>query len=230
MRGFHIAASFLLPAAGVAALVAQTQYESSGFGSPLTADRVKSILGMTELPSGVYIRDSQRAIDNAANNMNTQDPWASAGNHTGYAVWLCEPKAWLGAKRKIAAGRSQPYGEKDVSEDDRLNILRVFVQPDTPEYLGLAEGNNAERVVLESINKAQVAKPVSLKVTTEEFSNLLGMRASFGGLFAIFSMTDVERIRSASPNREFLVTVIRPGRRKNRDFRVKAKHFQRLGD
>jgi hypothetical protein len=55
-------------------------------------------------------------------------------------------------------------------------------------------------------------------------------RASFAGLFAIFSMADVERIRSASPNREFLVTIVGARKKSNRDFRVKAKHFQRLGD
>lgn len=165
--------------------------------------------------------------------MTTQNPWLRAGNHTGFAIWLYEPKAWLGAKREVALRRFRTYGEGDVPEDDRFQVLRVIVRPDTPEYLtglGAASANNADHVVLRSIDKTQVAQPISVQPTTEEFWSALGARASFAGLFAIFSMADVERIRSTSPDREFLVTVVGVRKRSNRDFRVKSKHFRRLGD
>jgi hypothetical protein len=205
----------------------------SRVGKLLTPDQIDSILGMKELPSGLFLQDSQQALGNAANDLNTQNPWLRAGNHTGFAVWLYEPKAWLGAKKEIVTRRFQTYREEDVPEDDRFQVLRIIVQPDTPEYLtawGAANATNVDHVVLRSIDKAQVAQPVSLEPTTEEFWNALGARATFAGLFAIFSMADVERIRSASPKREFLVTIIGARKKSNRDFTVKAKHFQRLGD
>ena len=214
--------------------MAQTQSDwRSRVGPLLTPDQIDSFLSMAELPSGLYLQDSQQAFGNAANDLNNQNPWLRAGNHTGFAVWLYEPKAWLGAKKEIITRRFQTYREQGVPEDDRFQVLRVIVRPDTPEYftaMGAANADNADHVVLRSIDKAQVAQPVSLEPTTEELWNAFGARAPFAGLFAIFSMTDVERIRSASPNREFLVTIIGARKKSNRDFRVKAKHFQRLGD
>ena len=214
--------------------MAQTGSDWRGRVGPLlTPNQIDSILTMVKLPSGLYLQDSQQAFGNAANDLNNQNPWLRAGNHTGFAVWLYEPKAWLGAKKEVVTRRFQTYREEDVPEDDRFQVLRVIVRPDTPEYLtamGAANANNADHVVLRSINKAQVAQPVSLEPTTEEFWSALGARASFAGLFAIFSMADVERIRSGAPNREFFVTIIGAREKSNRDFRVKAKHFQRLGD
>jgi len=214
--------------------MAQTQSDwRNRVGQLLKPDQIDSFLSMAKLPSGLYLEDTLQAVGNAANDLNNQNPWARAGNHTGFAVWLYEPKAWLGAKKDIATRRFQPYREEDVPEDDRFQVLRIIVQPDTPEYLtawGAANANNVDHVVLRSIDKAQVAQPVSLEPTTEEFWSALGARAAFAGLFAIFSMADVDRIRSVSPNREFLVTVIAPRKNGNRDFRVKPKHFQRLGD
>jgi Sel1 repeat len=202
-------------------------------GPLLRPDQIDSLLSMEKLPAGLYLQDTQQALGNAANDLNYQNPWLRAGNHTGFAVWLYEPKAWLGAKKEVATRRFQTYREEDAPEDDRFQVLRVIVRPDTPEYLtafGAANANNADHVVLRSIDKAQVAQPVSLEPTTEQFWSALGARASFAGLFAIFSMADVERIRSASPNRQFLVTIVGARNRSNRDFTIKAKHFQRLGD
>jgi hypothetical protein len=132
---------------------------------------------------------------------------------------------------EIATRRFQTYHEGDVSDDDRFQVLRVIVQPDSPEYMtaaGAANANDADHVVLRSIDKAQVAQPLFIEPTTQEFWSSLGVRAPFAGLFAIFSMADLERIRAGSPNREFLV--VGPRKKSNRDFRVKAKHFRSLGD
>jgi len=205
----------------------------SRVGPLLTPDQIDSLLSMANLPSGLYLQDSQQAFGNAVNDLNNQNPWLRAGNHTGFAVWLYEPKAWLGAKKEIVTRRFQTYREEDVPEDDRFQVLRIIVRPDTPEYLtawGAANATNVDHVVLRSIDKAQVAQPVSLEPTTEEFWSALGGRAVFAGLFAIFSMADVERIRSASPSREFLVTIIGARKKSNRDFRVKQRFFARLGD
>jgi hypothetical protein len=65
---------------------------------------------------------------------------------------------------------------------------------------------------------------------SKEFWSGLGARASFTGLVAVFSLADLERIRSISPDREFFVTVIGARKKSNKDFRVKQKHFFRLGD
>jgi hypothetical protein len=199
----------------------------------LAPDKIDSLLAIADLPSGLYLQDTHQALGNAANDLNNQNPWLRAGNHTGFAVWLYEPKAWMGAKKEIATRRFQTYREQDVREDDRFQVLRVFVQPDTPEYStgwGAANASYADHVVLRSIDKTQVVQPISVERTTEEFWSALGVPAAFAGLFVIFSMVDVERVRSSSPNREFLVTIIGARKKSSRDFRVKVKHFKRLGD
>lgn len=234
-RGWRgcFAAFLLVVSAAVLTAQAQNDWRSRVVGPLLTPDQIDSFLNTPHLPSGLYLQDTQQALGNAANDLNNQNLWLRAGNHTGFAVWLYEPKAWIGAKKELAVKRFQTYREDDVPEDDRFQVLRIIVQPDTPEYLtawGAANASNTDHVVLRTVDKAQVAQPISVEPTTREFWNALGVRASFIGLFAIFSMADVERIRSVSPNREFLVTVIGTRKNSNRDFRLKVKHFQRLGD
>lgn len=164
---------------------------------------------------------------------NNQNPSALESNHSGYAVWLYGPKAWLGARRQAARRLYKTYVSSDVTDDDRLPIMRVIVHPDTPQYLtavGAANANNADHVVLRSVDRAQVAQPLAVEPTTEQFWNSLGARASFAGLVAVFSTQDVERIRSASPDREFLVTIVSARPENDCDCKIKAKHFGRLGD
>jgi hypothetical protein len=56
-----------------------------------------------------------------------KNPWARTGNHTGFAVWLYEAKAWLGAKKEIATRRFQTYREEDFSSSlaQRLRTTRT---------------------------------------------------------------------------------------------------------
>jgi hypothetical protein len=225
---FLLTCSLLALAGGVPA-----NAQSRQVGPPLTVEDLNSFLGIAKPPTGLYLQDSQQVFGNAMNDMNNQNPWLRESNHSGFALWLWEPKAWIGAKKSEAVKRFLTYRVEDLSADDRMPVLRVVVHPDSPEYLtayGAANANNADHVVLRSIDRTQVAQPVSVQPTTQEFWSALGARASWMGLVAVFSMSDLERIRSASRSREFFVTVVGARKKSNRDFRVKPKHFQRLGD
>jgi hypothetical protein len=182
---------------------------------------------------GLYLYDSLMALGNAMNDLNGQNPWLRAGNHSGFSVMLYEPKAWIGAKNAVAVKRFQTLRAEYISDDDRLPVLRAIVHPDTPEYLtawGAAQANNVDHVVIRSIDKAEVVQPLTIEQTTDEFWNALGARVPFKGLVAVFSLSDLERIRSATSSREFFITIIGVRKKSNRDFRVKQRFFQRLGD
>lgn len=207
-------------------------------GPPISVEQIDSFLRVAKPPTGLNLQDQQQLLTAGMNNLgntmnNNRNPSALESNHSGFAIWLYEPKAWLGARKSAAERLYKTFVLSDVTADDRLPILRVIVHPDTPQYLtaiGAANANNADHVVLRSIDHSQVAQPLALEPTTAQFWNSLGARASFAGLVAVFSTKAVERIRSASPGREFLVTIVsdRPGN--NRDFKIKTKHFERLGD
>ena len=111
--------------------------------------------------------------------------------------------------------------------------LRVHVSPDTPIYLtaaGTRNSDSVEHVVLRSIDKLVVVQPASISTTTRQVQNGFGAKLLYTGATAVFSLEDMEKVRSASPKREFYVTVIGQGRARDRDFQVKEKNFQQLGD
>ena len=202
-------------------------------GAPYTTEQLKSFLISAKPPVGLYLRDSLQSFGNIANDLNITNPVLSQTNHTGFSVMLYEPRAWLGAQKARALKEFRTFEAEDVWNDDRLPVLRVIVHPDSPEYLtalGAAGATNAEHVVLRSVDRVQVAQPLSVEPTTEEFWSGLGARTSFAGLVAVFSMGDLERIRSASPGRELFVTIVGERKNSNKDFRVKQKFLAQLGD
>ena len=201
--------------------------------APYTTEQLTSLLSSANLPTGLFLRDTAQTIGSVSNDLNAQNPYLRESNHAGFSLMLYEPKAWLGAKKASAIKQFRSFTAADATEDDRAPVLRVVVFPDSPEYLtalGAAYANDAEHLVLRSIDRKQVAQPVAVQPMSKEFWSGLGARASFTGLVAVFSLADLERIRSISPDREFFVTVIGARKKSNKDFRVKQKHFFRLGD
>ena len=197
-----------------------------------TAD-TNSFLSVTNPPTGLFLSDVEQGFANFANAMNTQNPWMKQTSHSGFSVMLYEPKAWIGAKRAKAAKEFKTLSEADLHENDRLSVLRVIVHADKPEYLtalGNADADNSEHVVLRSLDKSVVVQPIAVEPTAEGVWNAFGARAAYAGSIAVFSMAELERIRSISPNREFFVTVVGKKIGSNRDFRIKPKHFFALGD
>jgi len=125
----------------------------------------------------------------------------------------------------------KPYTVNDVTESDRLPVLRVVVKPDTPNYLvasrGVTESSSVGRVVLRSEDKKDALQPLIVEPYQVEVKNAMDGDLGYNGVVAIFSMADLDKLRKARGSREFLVTIVREKGRE-RDFKVKEKHFMHL--
>lgn len=85
--------------------------------------------------------------------------------------------------------------------------------------------SSVHRVVLSSTDRSDVIQPLSESQTeVESNSALRSFTQSSAG--AVFSMEDVERLRSEDPKREFFIVVV--GDNQNKYFKVKTRFFNRL--
>ena len=71
---------------------------------------------------------------------------------------------------------------------------------------------------------------MAIKPTTESTQNIFGAKWAYAGLEATFSMEDLDEIRAASKDKEFLITIVGEKKHSNRDFLIKEKLFQKMGD
>ena len=194
-----------------------------------SADDLGSMAGVFKPPQGVTVVDVAQRVSAAMSAMNKYD--TGAASHLGFSIFMLEPKAWVGVQKAKAAKHFASFDPSKLTVDSNQPILRVFVNPDLPaSALGTWAANNAEHVVLRSIDKTLVAQPISIQPADETVQNIFGAKWTYAGLEATFSMADLNEIRGASPTREFLVTVIGEKKRTNRDFRIKPKFFAELGD
>jgi hypothetical protein len=221
---------------GLASAGAEKSAVLSGTATPIgpaySSEIIQAMLRSPTLPTGLRLYDKQQAFANIANEMNT-NRYARQTSHTGYRVELYMPSAWLGMKRARATKEFKVFGVDDVEDADRLPIIRVHISPDTPIYLtaaGTASSHSVEHVVLRSIDRSVVVQPAFIESTETPVQNTFGARLLYTGATAAFSLADLEKVRSTSRDEEFLVTIIGQDTRRVRDFRVKRKNFQALGD
>ena len=230
---FRLALGISLACAGAVAVKSVVLAgPAAPIGPAYTTEKIQDMLSSPVLPTGLHLIDKQQAFANVANAMNTNGN-AQQNSHTGYSVELYEPAAWLGKKRATASKEFKTFGIEDVDDRDRLPALRVHVSPDTPFVVtaaGTRNSHSVEHVVLRSVDKLVVVQPVSIEETTSPVQNGFGAKLLYTGATAMFSLEDLEKVRAGSPEREFFVTIVGQGRGANRDFRVKQKHFQMLGD
>jgi hypothetical protein len=116
----------------------------------------------------------------------------------------------------------------DVTPEMRLPYIHVLASPSQPEYLnasGMGMASSVHRVVLSSTDRSDVVQPFSESHGQEELNSALRSftQASAG---AVFSLADVERLRSEDPNHEFFIVVV--GDNKNKYFKVKSRSFKQL--
>ena len=98
--------SLIVPALVVAPVTAQNLSDwKRQVGPPLTPDQIDLYLNLADLPTGLYLQDTQQAFTNLGNDLNNQNPWLREANHSGFSLRLYEPKAWLGAKRAVTQKR-----------------------------------------------------------------------------------------------------------------------------
>jgi len=117
--------------------------------NPYTMEEITNILGVAKLPDGAELVDVVKVLGNAFAAMNTKHP--SSSETTGFSLFICQPRAWIGAQRARAIKEFKQFGVSDVDADSREREFRVFVHPDLPaNALSTWAANSAEHVVLRS--------------------------------------------------------------------------------
>ena len=112
--------------------------------------------------------------------------------------------------------------------DMRLPYIHVLASPSKPGYLnanGMAMASSVHRVVLSSTDRNDVVQPLS------ESHGGVDLNSAFRSFTqasaeAVFSLEDVERLRSEDPKAEFFVVVV--GDNQNKYFKVKTRFFNQL--
>jgi hypothetical protein len=155
--------------------------------------------------------------------MNSADnAYNKSGTNTGFSVRVYTPKTWVEQLASNAAKEYRPFTVADITEEMLEPVLRVIVYPDKPTSVGFGSTNgtsSAEHVVLRDENKKTVVQPIS----KEPFSD----RADYQGVVAKFSLDSVREVRGPKGDKEFLIVVVGAAT-KEKEFKVKEKHFERL--
>jgi hypothetical protein len=175
---------------------------------------------------GLSLVDSQQAFGNAM-MAGFAKPGTQTGS-TGFSLRLYTPQTWIEQRASDAAKFYKPFGVADVTDDDLAPVLRVVVYPDKPTMLngqGMSEARNAAHVVLRDDKKTAVVQPLSVEPFTDLASSALRDKA-YVGITATFDLNQVETMREADKDKEFLVVVV--GDHGERTFKIKTKHFDRL--
>jgi len=89
--------------------------------------------------------------------------------------------------------------------------------------------SSVHRVVLSDTNRTETVQP--LENTNSSVQNNSAFRSvDYSSAEAIFSMDDVDRIRSKDKNGEFFFFVVVVGDNQNKFFKIKSKFFKELGE
>ncbi len=182
---------------------------------------------------GLRLEDTGQKWSNAFASMDNKNQSSRYSEHSGFAVRLLTPRTWVAWRAHEAKRVYKPYGFADVSESDRIHVLRIVVIPDTPAYVvagsGMRASSSVEHVVLRTVDEKDVVQPLDIEPYQLDAKNAMGGSAGYSGVIAFFSMEDVARLRKADSKGEFLVTVVGE-RGKEKTFKVKRKHFEQLGN
>lgn len=176
---------------------------------------------------GLDMQDSARGFFNAMAAMGS-NPGAAQGSR-GFSLEVFTPLSWIEQLSSNATKEYRAFSPADLTREDLAPVLRVVIYPDLPLTLSAssrAVSDSVQHVVVRDEAKRVVAQPLAKDQFTQETSNAMGGRADYAGLRAVFSLEDVARVRAASPDHEFFVTVVGQGSEKN--FKIKKKHFEKL--
>jgi len=147
---------------------------------------------------------------------------------TGYTIHVFTPESWIELQAFQARREMVPFSVASVSPEMRLPYIHVLATPSKPEYLnanGMAMASSVHRVVLTSTDRNDVVQPLSESHGGVELNSAFRSfaQASAG---AVFSLEDVEHLRSEDPKGEFFVVVV--GDNQNKYFKVKTRFFNQL--
>lgn len=147
---------------------------------------------------------------------------------TGYTIYVYTPESWVELQAVRARREMLPFGLESVTPEMRLPYIHVLASPSQPEYLnanGFTMASSVHRVVLSSTDRSDVVQPLSESHSAVELNSALRSftQASAG---AVFSLEDVQRLRSEDSKGEFFIVVV--GDKQNKYFKVKTRFFNQL--
>lgn len=149
---------------------------------------------------------------------------------SGYTIHVFTAESWIELQASRAFGEMLPFTLADVTPDVRSRYLRFLALPSTADYItgaGLSMASSVHRVVLSDTNRTETVQP--LENTNSSVQNNSAFRSvDYSSAEAVFSMDDVDRIRSKDKNGEFFVVVV--GDNQNKFFKIKRKFFKELGE
>jgi len=149
---------------------------------------------------------------------------AAQGNQVP-TITLYMPEAVLAIQGESAKKQFMKY---EPSDEDRRRSLMIVAQG----YAGktIAEGcTSITRVVLLSDSSGSVVRESYLSEPLGEiWRNNLGATNRCQALRTKFSIDDVEKVKAAAPNGEFVVAVF-SGAANTKMYKIKKKHQSRLG-
>ena len=199
-----------------------------------TVSAPKQILTDRDKTDAVQVGTKQKGrltglslIDSGQSWVNALDP--QAATNTGFSLRVYTPTTWVQQQAADAAKFYRPFTLSEITEEMLEPVLRVVVYPDKPTKItgrSLAFTSSAEHVVLRDTAKALVVQPLSEEPFTDTVSSAF-RDAAFVGLVATFPLEAVQQLRGPTGDKEFLIVVVGEGRRE-RQFKVKEKHFERL--
>jgi hypothetical protein len=166
-------------------------------------------------------------IDSGASFSNAMFATATNPGSSGFSVRVYTPMTWVEQLASNAAKEYRPFTVGDITDEMLEPVVRVIVYPDKPTHIsGRAPSSSVEHVVLRDDAKRLVVQPASKEPFTDKASSAL-RDMEFVGLVATFPLDALRELRGPKGDKEFLIVVVGAGT-KEKEFRVKAKHFERL--
>ena len=147
---------------------------------------------------------------------------------SGYTIWVYTAESWIETQAVRAKREMLPFGLSDVTPDMRLPYIRVLALPSTADYItgaGLSMASSVHRVVLSSTDRSETVQPLESSTSSVE-GNSAFRSVEYTSAGAVFSVSDVERLRHMDKNQEFFVVVV--GDNQNKFFKVKSRFFKQL--
>lgn len=143
---------------------------NNGVPRHYTDDEIETFAGDLKPPQGATVVDVGQRFSAAMASMNQYE--TGANSHLGFSIYILEPKAWIGVQKARTIKHFEKFDISKLTENSRDAIFRVFVSPDLPtSALATWAANNAEHVVIRSIDKKLVAQPLSIKESSEAVQN-----------------------------------------------------------
>jgi hypothetical protein len=176
--------------------------------------------------TGLSLLDSGASWANAL-TVTAANPSGTGG--TGFSLRVYTPKTWVEQLASNAAKEYRPFTINDITDEMLEPVLRVIVYPDKPTSLtaaGMASTSSAEHVVLRDEAKHLVVQPASKEAFSDKASSAL-RDMEYQGLVAKFPLDSLKELRGPNGDKEFLIVVV-GAKTKEKEFRVKQKHFERL--